>query len=587
MKKWVVQTKKADFDDISRKFGISPILARVIRNRDIIEEEDINLFLNGDLSMLYNPFLLKDMDKAVDTIKKAISENKKIRIVGDYDIDGVCATTILVRALSSIGANVSSKLPDRIVDGYGINKNIIKAAYDDGIDLIVTCDNGIAAYEEVEYANSLGIEVVVTDHHEIPFEKDGDDIKYIIPNAVAVVDPHQPGCKYPYKNICGGMVAYKLVMALGNVEKELIDSLLAFAAFSTVGDIMPLCDENRIIVKYGLEAIKNTNNVGLNALISVNEVDRKRLSAYHLGFILGPCVNAIGRLESAEKALKLFLTESEPIALALATELKETNDIRKQMMEVKIKEASEMVETGDLKGNIPTNSDVNFHDFSKDSVLVIYLEECHESIAGLIAGRIKERFYKPTIVLTKTENGAKGSGRSIEAYDMFEELSKCKRLFDKFGGHPMAAGLSMPIENINELRKELNDKSKLTEDDLIEKLKIDIPMPINKVSMNLVRELERLEPYGNGNPSPLFAQKNLKILSRRASKNRNMVFMNLHSDECYGLPAVNMEAKYFTDADKFFSDIEGKNEISICYTPDINSYMGVETLQVNIKEWYN
>lgn len=601
MKKWMLVRKSADFEGIGRKYGISPITARVMRNRDVISDEEINMFLNGELKDMHDPFLMKDMEKAVKIVLQSILDCKKIRIVGDYDIDGVCATTILIKSFrafenayrkdnnidKSLVSNISYRLPDRITDGYGINKTMIDEAIADGVEVIVTCDNGIAAFEEIKYAKEKGITVVVTDHHEIPIAEDGTRV---LPPADAVVDPHQEDCNYPYENICGGLVAYKLVMGMksyvnqnvfdfnksrgDDLLKEDLLGLVDLAAIATIGDIMPLRNENRVIVKHGLERIKRTIIPGLSALIDVTEVNRDRLSAYHIGFIIGPCINAIGRLDSATKALELFLKDSYEEALPIAKELKEANDVRKAMMEEKIREATDIVTNGQ-----------DGHDYMSDTVLVIYLENCHESIAGLVASRIKERFYKPVIVLTDAENGAKGSGRSIEEYDMFLELTKVKHLFTKFGGHPMAAGLSMPKENIDEFRVIINQNSKLTEDDLKEKLSIDIDLPINYISKKLVEDLEILGPFGNGNSGPIFAQKDLTILSRRASKNRNMVFFNLKSGPCGDKPEAIIEAKYFGDADEVFSKLGTRDKITIAYSPEINSYRGVDTLQVNIKEW--
>lgn len=582
MKKWMLQRKSADFEAIARQYNISPITARVMRNRDVITDAEINMYLNGTLNDMHDPMLMKDMDKAASIICDAINENKKIRIVGDYDIDGVCSTAIFVKTLRKLSCDVSYRLPDRITDGYGINRNMIDEAIEAGVEVIITCDNGIAAYEEIKYAKENGITVVVTDHHEVPIVVDENETKkYIIPPADAVVDPHQIDCEYPYKSICGGMVAYKTSLAvLMKLDSPLleninfIEELVQLNAIATIGDIMPLRDENRIVVKHGLNLLKHTSIKGFSALIDVTEVNRDRLSAYHIGFVIGPCINAIGRLDSATKGLEMILCDDYEVALPMAKELKSTNDVRKAMMEAKIKEASEIVLTGR-----------DGHDYMSDTVLVIYLRECHESIAGLIASRVKERFYKPVIVITDAENGAKGSGRSIEGYDMFTELSKIKHLFTKFGGHPMAAGLSLPTENIDEMRRLLNENSTLTEDDLIEKLPIDADMPINYVSEALIADLEKLEPFGNGNPGPVFAQKDLVILSRRTSKNRNMVFFNLKSGQYGDMPEKIIEAKLFADADEVFSKLEGRDKITIAYTPGINSYMGVDTLQVNIKEY--
>lgn len=582
MKKWMLQRKSADFEAIARQYNISPITARVMRNRDVITDAEINMYLNGTLNDMHDPMLMKDMDKASSIICDAINENKKIRIVGDYDIDGVCSTAIFVKTLRKLSCDVSYRLPDRITDGYGINRNMIDEAIEALVEVIITCDNGIAAYEEIKYAKENGITVVVTDHHEVPIVVDENETKkYIIPPADAVVDPHQIDCEYPYKSICGGMVAYKTSLAvLKKLNSPLleninfIEELVQLNAIATIGDIMPLRDENRIVVKHGLNLLKHTSIKGLSALIDVTEVNRDRLSAYHIGFVIGPCINAIGRLDSATKGLEMILCDDYEVALPMAKELKSTNDVRKTMMEEKIKEASEIVLTGR-----------DGHDYMSDTVLVIYLRECHESIAGLIASRVRERFYKPVIVITDAENGAKGSGRSIEGYDMFTELSKIKHLFTKFGGHPMAAGLSLPTENIDEMRRLLNENSTLTEDDLTEKLPIDADMPINYVSEALIADLEKLEPFGNGNPGPVFAQKDLVILSRRTSKNRNMVFFNLKSGQYGDMPEKIIEAKLFADADEVFSKLEGRDKITIAYTPGINSYMGVDTLQVNIKEY--
>lgn len=587
MKKWMLQRKSANFEEIARKYNISPITARVMRNRDIVTDEEINKFLNGTLDDLYDPFLLKDMDKAVEIICNAIEGGKKIKIVGDYDIDGVCSTAIFIKALNALvpgeGEIITYRLPDRIKDGYGLNMRMIDEALAEGVDLIITCDNGIAAYDEIAYAKQNGLLVVVTDHHEIPVATNTDGLtkEYIIPPADAVVNPHQVDCKSPFKEICGGMVAYKVVTALFRhmnsdvVENlEFMDELTTLAAFATVGDIMPLVDENRIVVRYGIDRLKHTSIYGLSALMDVTSVQRDKLAAYHIGFILGPCINAAGRLYSAVTALELILSDSYEEALPIAKEVSRANDERKAIMEKQISTAEEIV---------TTNADG--HDYSNDTVLVLYLPDCHEAIAGLVAGRINERFYKPVIVITDAENGAKGSGRSIAAYDMFEELTKVKHLFTKFGGHRMAAGLSLPTENIDELRRLLNINSKLTDDDLIEKLSIDIDMPINYVSKDLIDDLQKLGPFGNGNPGPLFAQKDLTILSRRTTKTRTMVFMNLKSGECGDMPEKIIEAKIFANADVVFENLENRDKITVAYSPGINSYMGVDTIQISIKDY--
>lgn len=590
MKKWVIRAKKADFEAIAKKYNISPIMARLIRNRDIVEDNDIDYFLNAGLCDMHNPFLMKNMDMACELIISAVRSGKKIRIVGDYDIDGVCATAILMRGLRVLTAKVSYRLPHRIKDGYGLNNGIIDEAFNDEIDLIITCDNGIAAKNEIEHAKKLGIDVIVTDHHEIPFEEVNGIKHCIMPDALCIVNPHQPEDTYPFENICGAMVAYKLILALQKKLDEIIDNskddseglhkipgnltdmLFDFATLATVGDVMPLVDENRVAVKYGLNSIRNTKNTGLSALIDETGVKRDRLSTYHLGFVLGPCINAVGRLYSADKALELFLSDDYDEASLLAKELRQANEERKQIEEDKLKEAYELVETGS-----------DGHDYGKDTVLLIYMNDCHESLAGLIAGKIKERYCKPTIVFTEAENGIKGSGRSIEKYDIFAELSKHKDLFLKFGGHPMACGLSMEKQNFEILRRVLNEESSLTEDDLVEKYCIDIDMPINYVSKELLGEIERLGPFGQANPSPLFAQKNLQIVSRKMNAKGNLVTLVVKSGAHNDKPECTMYATMFGDANDILSRLEGKSTITMAYVPEHNDFF--DRIQLQIKDF--
>lgn len=592
MKKWVIRAKKADFEAIGQKYSISPILARLIRNRDIIEDEDINYYLNAGLSDMHSPFLMKGIDKACDLIISAIRDGKTIRIVGDYDIDGVCATTILMRSLIAAGGKVSYRLPHRIRDGYGINNAIIDEAFNDDIDMIITCDNGIAAYDEVEHANELGMSVIITDHHEIPIEECADGKKYKIPNALCVINPHQADDSYPFENICGAMVAYKLMQALfEKIEKcgfaretgdttiglhkiptSVIDDLLDFAAFATIGDIMPLLNENRVAVKYGIESVKNTNNTGLSALIDETGVSRENLRPYHFGFILGPCVNAVGRLYSADSALELFMTEDVNEARRLAKVLREANEERKAIENEKLEEAFRLVETGS-----------DGHDYSLDTVLLVYMGDCHESLAGLIAGKIKEKYNKPTVVFTDCDTGIKGSGRSIEGYDIFAEMSKHKDLYQKFGGHPMACGLSIEKANFEVLRRVLNEESPLTEEDLVPKYYIDIDMPINYVSEELLNELDLLAPFGQGNPSPLFAQKNLQIVSRKRNAKGNLVTLSVKSPPHNDKPERVMYATMFGEADEILSRLEGKNTITMAYVPEFNDYF--ERIQLSIKDF--
>ena len=578
MKKWVVSAKRADFNEIAEKYGISPMLARIIRNRDVIGEEAITKFLHGTPEDLYEPKRMKDMEKAVELLTQAISAGQKIRIVGDYDIDGICASYILISGLMRCGANADVRLPDRIKDGYGINETIVEEAKRDGIGCLLTCDNGIAAREQIAFAKKSGMTVIVTDHHEIPYEEAQDGRRYLLPPADAIVDPKREDCSYPFKEICGAVVAYKLVTALYEVlgiSSSELKALLPFAAFATVGDVMPLLDENRIIVKYGIEEMKVTSNAGLRALIDVTKTDRARLSPYHIGFILGPCVNATGRLDNAERALRLFLSGSEDEAVTLASELKQLNDDRKEMTQHYAQLASGLAEESD----------------KEDQILVLYLPDCHESLAGIVAGRIKEQFYKPVFVLTRGEEGVKGSGRSIEAYSMYEEMVKCRDLFTKFGGHRMAAGLSMQEKDIGEFRRILNENASLSEEDLTEKVTIDIPMPVRYATKDFIRELELLAPYGAGNPKPLFAQKGLLVKNVQiVGKNRNAVKLKLEA------PAESGEAKIlgmasavdgicFGDGEQIRKELLEKSIISIAYYPEINRYMGQESVQLIIQDY--
>lgn len=562
--RWMLQTKKADFQEMARIHHITPVTARIIRNRDIVGEEAVERYLWGTLKDLYSPHQLKDMDLAVEILKEKAEQGKRMRIVGDYDIDGVCSTYLLYRALSRVGACVDYEIPDRIKDGYGINESIIRAAAADGIDTILTCDNGIAAVEQIRLAKELGLTVLITDHHDI-MQEDGHDV---LPPADAVVNPKQSQCTYPYPEICGGMVAYKLVKALYeafSVPDEEWLAMLEFAAIATVGDVMKLKDENRIIVKEGLKRIAYTKSVGLMKLIEKNDLDKDHISAYHIGFVIGPCLNAGGRLQTAKLALSLLLTEDAKEADRLALELKELNDQRKDMTKQGTEEAVAQVE--EL--------------YREDKVLVAYLPSCHESLAGIIAGRLREQYQKPAFVLTDGEEGVKGSGRSIEQYHMFEGLVRVKDILVKFGGHPMAAGLSLKKENVDEFRRRLNEEAELTEDDFVRRIWIDVPMPIDYISESLVEELEILEPFGQGNEKPLFAQKGLHIRSVRVlGKNRNAVKFSLADDK--GTP---MDAMLFTDGDAFMEELGSRRLIDVIYYPAVNEYNGNRTLQIVIKNY--
>ena len=569
MQRWFITMKKADFNRIGEKYHISPIVARLIRNRDIIGDDAIDFYLNGTIADLYDGMLMKDMDRAVEILAEKIREEMRIRVIGDYDIDGVNATYILQEGLSGLGADVDTDIPDRIKDGYGLNRMLIDRAIDDGIDTIVTCDNGIAASEEIAYAKDNGLTVVVTDHHEVPYiEMDGEK-EYLIPKADAVVDPHRPDCGYPFKGLCGAAVAYKLVEALYNVmqrDPEDVDYLMENVAIATVGDVMDLTGENRIFVKQGLEMLKRTKNPGLKALIECTGIDVDRLNAYHIGFVIGPCINASGRLDTAKRALELLNARTRRDAVMLAEDLKALNDSRKEMTERGVAEAINLIETTSLKD---------------DRVLVVYLPDCHESIAGIIAGRIRERYYRPVFVLTKAEEGVKGSGRSIEAYDMFAQMCRCRALFTKFGGHKLAAGLSLEEGNVQRFRETINALCDLTEEDLQEKVSIDMQLPFPYITEQLVQELELLEPFGKGNPKPLFAGKDLRVISPRIfGKNRNVLKCRLED-----MQGNQMEAVYFGDVEKCLKTMEEKKIMAFTYYPSVNEYMGRRTMQVTIVDY--
>lgn len=562
--KWMLQTKRADFNEMARSHHISPVTARIIRNRDVVGRESVEKYLRGGLEDLYSPHLLKDMDRTVAILKEKTEQSKPIRIVGDYDIDGVCSTYLLYRALTQVGAVADYEIPDRIKDGYGINESIIRAAAEDGIDTILTCDNGIAAIEQIKLAKELGLTVLITDHHDIIQE----DEKDVLPPADAVVNPKQKECRYPYPEICGGMVAYKLVQALYEVygvpaEKWL--EMLEFAAIATVGDVMKLQDENRIIVKEGLKRIGRTKSLGLLKLIEKNDLDKDRITAYQIGFVIGPCLNAGGRLQTAKLALSLLLCQDEEEADRMALELKELNEQRKDMTKQGTKEAVRRVEEF----------------YINDKVLVVYLPECHESLTGIIAGRLREYFQKPAFVLTDGEECVKGSGRSIESYHMFDALVKAKELLLKFGGHPMAAGLSLIRDNVDEFRRRLNEQAELTEADFIRKVWIDVPMPLEYINEPLIEELDILEPFGQGNEKPLFAQKGLHIRSVRVlGKNRNAVKFSLAAER--GMP---MDALLFADGDSFLEELGENRILDVIYYPTVNEYNGNKALQIVIKNY--
>ena len=569
MEKWMVYNKKADFQKIGSEFGIDPVIARLIRNRDIQDMKEIRSYLYGTLAEIPSPWKMKDMERAVQILQKKITQKKKIRIIGDYDIDGVTATCILLKGLKRLNANVDTYIPDRVKDGYGMHEQLIDKALEDGIDTILTCDNGIAAAAEIEYAKKEGLTVIVTDHHDIPFRDTEDGRIWIIPKADAVVNPKQNDCLYPNKNICGAVVAWKLIWALYErlgIDSDEIWDFLELAAIATVGDVMDLQGENRIIVKEGLKKLSSTSFEGLKALICVNNLEGAEITAYHVGFVIGPCINASGRLDTAARSLELLLADNMEDAMKLADDLYDLNQSRKAMTEQGKEQAIQSIEENNL---------------GKDRVLVVYLPDCHESLAGIIAGRIREAYNKPVFVLTKGADGVKGSGRAIEAYSMYEELVKCSDLLTQFGGHPMAAGLSMEEKNVELFRRRLNDNCTLTEQDLIPKIMIDVPMPISYLSKKLTEQLKVLEPFGKGNSKPLFAQKNLRAVGIRVlGRNRNVAKMLLIDEN-----GIKMDAVYFGEAQEFVDFVQAHDTISVTYYPEINVFQGRENLQVVIKNY--
>ena len=569
MEKWMVYNKTSDFQKIGSEFGIDPVIARLIRNRDIQDMKEIRSYLYGTLAEIPSPWKMKDMERAVQILQKKITQKKKIRIIGDYDIDGVTATCILLKGLKRLNANVDTYIPDRVKDGYGMHEQLIDKALEDGIDTILTCDNGIAAAAEIEYAKKEGLTVIVTDHHDIPFRDTEDGRIWILPKADAVVNPKQNDCLYPNKNICGAVVAWKLIWALYErlgIDSDEIWDFLELAAIATVGDVMDLQGENRIIVKEGLKKLSSTSFEGLKALICVNNLEGAEITAYHVGFVIGPCINASGRLDTAARSLELLLADNMEDAMKLADDLYDLNQSRKAMTDQGKEQAIQSIEENNL---------------GKDRVLVVYLPDCHESLAGIIAGRIREAYNKPVFVLTKGADGVKGSGRSIEAYSMYEELVKCSDLLTQFGGHPMAAGLSMEEKNVELFRRRLNDNCTLTEQELIPKIMIDVPMPISYLSKKLTEQLKVLEPFGKGNSKPLFAQKNLRAVGIRVfGRNRNVAKMLLIDEN-----GIKMDAVYFGEAQEFVDFVQAHDTISVTYYPEINVFQGRENLQVVIKNY--
>lgn len=585
MEKWFIRNRKADFGLIAKQFGISEETARLAVNRGISSNEAMQAYLHPSLGDLHEPRMMKDMEKAAQIIKGKIEEGKKIRIIGDYDVDGVMSTYILYTGLLNCGADVDYEIPDRIKDGYGINIAIVEAAKNEGVDTIVTCDNGIAAYDQIQRARELGMTVVITDHHDIPFqETDGERI-YKIPPADAIVNPKQQDCGYPMEGICGAVVAFKLIQVMYDfcsIEREKAEELLEFAAIATVCDVMDLTGENRTIVQHGLKRAERTKNIGLQALIKVNRLEEQSLSAYHFGFVVGPCINASGRLESAKLALKLFLTKEEKVAEEYAKNLKDLNEERKELTNEGIEKACELVE----------------QHYMNDSVLVVYLENCHESIAGIIAGRVRERYNKPAIVLTDGEEHAKGSGRSIEGYPMFDKLNECKELLLKFGGHPLAAGLSLEKKNIEPLRRALNEKAGLTEEDFIPKVSFDMVLPFEKVTYKLLQEFDMLEPFGKANEKPSFALKDVQLVNARViGKNQNMARLTVktrNSNRIYTAMLFRdferfeetIRNKYGEDALlRLYEGTAGQIYLDMIFYPSVNEFNGNTTIQFVIQHF--
>ena len=608
--KWVVTMKKADFGGISQKFGIDPVTARLIRNRDVVGEKAIAEYLHGDMSCLHDPEKLKGCREAAELLLEKIRQGKKIRIIGDYDIDGVNASYILYRGISRCGGQVDYEIPDRMKDGYGLNIHLLELALEEQVDTVITCDNGIAAIDEVAFAKEKGMTVIVTDHHEplyedVSGENNAEAItldmsekesfisenaphvtrRYILPQADVLVNPKQPDCTYPYKKLCGAAVAWKVICMLyrlAGISQKEADTLLTFAGFATIGDVMDLDGENRILVKEGLKRLHQTDNLGLTALIHANGLERESINSYHIGFVLGPCINASGRLDTARRSMKLLLAETKEEAEKLADKLKELNDERKTLTQEAVEEACEMIEQGE---------------YSADRVLVIYLPHCHESIAGIVAGRLRERYYRPTFVVTDGETSAKGSGRSTESYSMFDELVKCSDLFLKFGGHPMAAGFSLEKERIPEMRRRLNENCTLTEEQQMEKVSIDVPMPVDYITEHRIEELSLLEPFGKGNEKPLFAERELQLLSARVlGKNANVLKFRVQNRA-----GCVLDAMYFGEVDTmkdYLTEKYGTQKvqelfwgrgngilIDLTYYPSVNEYMGRKSLQIVIKNY--
>ncbi|MCR4651202.1 MAG: single-stranded-DNA-specific exonuclease RecJ [Lachnospiraceae bacterium] len=587
MAKWTITAKGADFGAIASHFGIDPVVARVIRNRDLITNEEIDMFLNGTENDEHDPKLLNDLELAVGYIKENIDHGKKIRVIGDYDVDGVTATAILVKGITAFGGRVDYRLPNRITDGYGINERLVRDAIEDRVDCIITCDNGIAASEVLELAESNGIMCILTDHHEVPYTDVNGEREYIIPRVHAVIDPKRPDNTYPYPNICGAMVAYKLIQELleGTAQRDILQELTELAALGTVCDVMELRDENRVLVKRALSLMCNSSNIGLRTLFTVTGCENKPIKAGTLGFIAGPCINAAGRLEDASEPVELLLTEDEGKAVKIATELKNLNDLRKEMTEKGVSRAIEIIEEDKIYNR---------------TVMIIYIPGLHESLAGIVAGRIRERYYHPVIVLTDSDDMIKGSGRSIEAYDMFGELNKVKDLFTHFGGHKMAAGMSLDKNKLYELERRLNENPPIGMDECEERIRIDVVMPLEYVSQKLIDDISLLEPFGTGNPKPVFAERNLQFLhGRRMGALGNMARFRVRTERNGEFDIVRFRnldilLDYIRDkfGDKAVEDLFGAGyretspvRLNVIYTPEINEYRGQKNISFIMNDY--
>jgi single-stranded-DNA-specific exonuclease len=585
MSKWMVSTKKCDFKQIGDELGIDQVVVRVMRNRDMTDISQMKSFLNGSEEIFHSYEYMKDVDKAVDILLDKIDEGARIRIIGDYDVDGIMSTYILWKGLTLCGAHADTVIPHRVRDGYGISTAFIEEAAADGIDTIITCDNGIAATEACDLALEHGITCIITDHHEIPFEMIDSKKKYILPSAPAVIDPKQEDCMYPYKNICGAVVALRVIEALfdaiGEPEDEL-NELRELAGFATVCDVMELRDENRVLVKNTLKSLKRSKNVGMRALIKVCGLEEKVINSHSIGFILGPCINATGRLDSANLSLKLLQCTAIEDAIVIANELKLLNENRKALTEQGLIKALKIIDDKHI---------------SDQKVMVVYMPQLHESLAGIVAGRIKEKYKKPVFVVTDSDEVLKGSARSIPAYHIYEAMTEISDLFVKYGGHAMAAGFSLKKDKLEEFIRRINDNCRLNEEDYEEKIVIDVPMPMRYVTQPLIEQLSYLEPFGLGNEKPVFAEKNVELIScRLMGSMQDMARFNARTSDGFKAELVvfrnandmlsAIEKKYGSAALKDLMDARASGILmDVIYYPSINEYQGRKTIQFIVGDY--